>query len=141
VTRIRRCTFWEAPAPVTFSPEEGAANQRVRLPRESLQDGEANCIDGTLLFASLLEAASLSPAIVLVPGHAFIAWETWKQKDEWRFLETTMIGKATFEEACHSAEAMAKRYRTEAEQMKNPLRLRLRPLQSLRSIDRITPLE
>jgi hypothetical protein len=126
---------------VTFSPEEGAANQRVRLPRESLQDGEANCIDGTLLFASLLEAASLSPAIVLVPGHAFIAWETWKQKNQWRFLETTMIGKATFEEACRSAEAMAKRYRTEAEQTKNPLRFRLRPLRSLRASDRITPLE
>ena len=25
--------------------------------------------------ASLLEAASLQPAIVLVPGHAFVAWE------------------------------------------------------------------
>jgi hypothetical protein len=52
-----------------------------------------------------------------------------------------MIGKATFEEACHSAEAMAKRYRTEAEQTKNPLRLLLRPLRSLRAIDHITPLD
>jgi hypothetical protein len=126
---------------VTFSPEEGAANQRVRLPRESLHDKEANCIDGTLLFASLLEAASLSPAIVLVPGHAFVAWETWKQSNEWRFLETTMIGSATFEQACRSAEATATRYRTEATQRNDPLRFRLRPLRTLRAIDRITPLE
>ncbi len=29
-----------------------------------------------MLLASLLDAASLHPAIVLVPGHAFLAWET-----------------------------------------------------------------
>ena len=46
------------------------------LPRESLADKEANCINGTVLFASLLEGISMSPAIVLVPGHAFLAWET-----------------------------------------------------------------
>lgn len=133
MTRIHRCSFREAPALVTFSLE-GAVNQRGRFPRQGLQDDEASCIDGALLFASLLEAASLSPAIVLVPGHAFIAWETWKQKNQWRFLETTMIGKATFEEACRSAETTAKRYQTEATQTKNPLRFRLRPLRSLRAI-------
>ena len=49
--------------------------------------------------ASLLEAASLQPAIVLVPGHAFVAWETWEGTDEWDYLETTMIASHDFEAA------------------------------------------
>ena len=31
---------------IDFNPEQGTASQRVRLPRESLADKEANCIDG-----------------------------------------------------------------------------------------------
>lgn len=59
---------------ITFDPEDGSGSQRVRLPRESLEEGSANCLDATLLFASLLEAMSLRPALVLVPGHAILAW-------------------------------------------------------------------
>ena len=95
---------------IDFSPQQGFASQRVRLPRESLADKEANCIDGTVLFASLLEGISMSPAIVLVPGHAFLAWETWRGSNEWRYLETTMIGSSTFEQACASAEKTAEFY-------------------------------
>jgi hypothetical protein len=85
-------------APVTL------ATQRTRLPRESLRRKSANCIDGTVLMASLLEGASLNAALVLVPGHAFVGWETWRGSNDWRFLETTMIGQARFEEACESGE-------------------------------------
>ncbi len=49
--------------------------------------------------ASLLEAASLQPAIVLVPGHAFVGWETWEGTDEWDYLETTMIATHDFDAA------------------------------------------
>jgi hypothetical protein len=73
--------------------------QRTRLPRESIRDSSANCIDGTVLFASLLEAASLQPALVFVPGHAFLAWQTWAGRDEWDYLETTMVGTQDFDTA------------------------------------------
>ncbi len=96
---------------IDFTPEQGFTGQRIRLPRESLADHQANCIDGTVLFASLLEGISMSPAIVLVPGHAFLAWETWRNNNEWKFVETTMIGSHTFEEACASAEKTAAKYK------------------------------
>ena len=57
-----------------------------------------------MLFASLLESASLSPAIVLVPGHAFVGWEAWDGSDDWRFLETTMVGTHDFAAACASGQ-------------------------------------
>ena len=80
------------------------ATQRTRLPRESLSGRAANCIDGSVLFASLLEGSSLNAALVLVPGHAFVGWEVWDSSDDWKFLETTMIGSHDFEAACISGE-------------------------------------
>ena len=84
---------------IDYGAPAGMTTQRTRLPRESLAQRSANCIDGTVLLASLIEGVSLNPAIVLVPGHAFVGWETWHGSDEWRFLETTLIGTADFETA------------------------------------------
>ena len=84
---------------IDFGAGPGLRTQRTRLPRESLKHRNANCIDGTVLFASLLESASLHAGIVLVPGHAFVAWETWRGSDEWDYLETTMIGTHDFDAA------------------------------------------
>ena len=61
---------------LAFNPDHGTANQWVRLPRETLADHTANCLDGAVLFANLLEAVSLSPALVIVPSHAFVGWQT-----------------------------------------------------------------
>jgi hypothetical protein len=89
---------------IDYGAPQSQAIQRTRLPRESLAGRAANCIDGTVLFASLLEGASLNPAIVLMPGHAFVGWEAWDGSEEWSFLETTMIGSNDFEAACRSGQ-------------------------------------
>jgi hypothetical protein len=83
---------------ICFGQAHDESMQKVRLPRESLGERSANCIDGTVLFASLAEAASLNPGIVLVPGHAFLAWQP-EQGGRWDYLETTMIADHTFGEA------------------------------------------
>jgi hypothetical protein len=125
----------------TFLPSGGMEMQRVRLPRESLEDKEANCIDGTVLVASLLEAISLNAAIVLVPGHAFVAWETWDIDGEWRFLETTMIATRSFEDATAYAEKNAEAHRKMAQSQSEPSKFRLLPLAELRSVQGISPME
>ncbi len=86
--------------------------QRVRLPRESLGARSANCIDGAVLFASLLEAASLFAGIVLIPGHAFVAWKQSKDplKDDWEYLETALIASGDFELALDRGRLLAKQY-------------------------------
>jgi hypothetical protein len=126
---------------IDFNPDQGSSSQRVRLPRESLDDQEANCIDGTVLMASLLEGISLNPAIVLVPGHAFLAWETWSDDDKWQYLETTMIRSHTFEEACASAAKSAKFYKARAEHTGNPFYFRQLPVRVLRTQYDIMPME
>lgn len=125
---------------IDFSPDTGTANQRVRLPGECLRDKAANCIDGTVLFASLLEAISISPAIVIVPGHAFLAWEAWSgAPDTWRFLETTMIGSHDYAQAEESGRKTAEAYQELAKQ--EPSRFRMHPLRVLRTTYGITPME
>ena len=126
---------------IAFNPDEGQFSQRVRLPRESLQDRQANCIDGTVLFASLLEGASLNPAIVVIPGHAFVAWETWDKSDVWEYLETTMIGSHDFDAARQSGGSTAELYETVAKEAKDESKFRRWSLRDLRTVHRITPME
>ena len=120
---------------IAFTPSTGSVAQRVRLPRESLAGSAANCIDGTVLFASLLESFSLSPAIIVIPGHAFVAWETWGGSDEWKYLETTVIGKKSFEEACAAGESYAKSHQKLKERTKREHYFRRWPLRVLRSTE------
>lgn len=123
---------------IQFTPEPGSANQRVRLPRESLRNTSANCIDGTVLVASLLEAISLHPAIVIVPGHAFVAWETFRNSGTWRYLETTMIATHSFADACTRGDQTAEKW--QEQESVNPGMFKRLALRDLRA-QGITPLE
>ncbi len=125
---------------IAFNPDESARGQRVRLPRESLAERQANCIDGTLLFASLLEAASLHPAIVVVPGHAFVAWERSPDSGRWAYLETTMIGTNTFAEAQEIGGRKAEFWEKQAAEG-DAGKFRRWPIKELRTAYGITPLE
>ena len=126
---------------VAFSPDEGARLQRVRLPRECLEDREANCIDGTLLFASLLEAISLNAAIVIVPQHAFVAWQSSPDGKDWKYLETTRIGDSTFDEACTIAQIIIDRYNVQPKAKQKRSDVHFWELRELRTKYGITPLE
>jgi hypothetical protein len=88
-------------SPLNFGKQEGQITQRVRLPATSLHEKQsrANCIDGTVLYASLLELANIDPFIVIVPGHAFVGWRIWRGLAQYDFLETTMTGTDEFEAA------------------------------------------
>ena len=88
-------------SPLNYGKQEGQITQRVRLPVTSLHESRsrANCIDGTVLYASLLELASIDPLIAIVPGHAFVGWRIWPGLAQYDFLETTMTGKEDFEAA------------------------------------------
>jgi hypothetical protein len=118
-----------------FGRAGGEFMQRIRLPRETLENRSANCIDGTILMASVLEAASLNPAIVLVPGHAFLAWETLDGGGSWDYLETTLISTKTFEEARQVGRTRAEKYRA------NSQMLRLLSIPALRVGDQVLPME
>jgi hypothetical protein len=84
---------------LAFNPMQGSIGQRVRLPHECLEEKLANCLDGVLLFASLLEAAGQEAAVVLLPNHAVVGWRTGPGAEDWAYLETTMIRTEEFDKA------------------------------------------
>lgn len=83
----------------------GQITQSVQLPGEMLEEGgAANCLDGAVLFASLLEALNIEPIIVLIPQHAIVGWRIWRDIDVYEFFDTTLIEDADFQDAQKTAQ-------------------------------------
>ncbi|MGZ6316889.1 MAG: hypothetical protein ACXWNQ_06480 [Anaerolineales bacterium] len=81
---------------VSFAPGHV---QRIRLPYEVLQQNSGNCIELALLYASAAEALDLQSAIILIPGHAYVGVRTDDTNNKYYYIETTLIGRASFDEA------------------------------------------
>jgi len=77
----------------TFAP---GSVQRMRLPAEVLEQRGGNCVELAVLFASAAEALGLEAAIIRIPGHAYTAIRTDLENANYDFVETTMIGRASF---------------------------------------------
>ncbi|GEM_PF-1226399 len=85
---------------ITNSSGSGTTNkvfsQYVRLFEESINASQANCVDGSVLIASILKKIGIRVGLVLVPGHCFLVFDV-DGKGNWRGLETTMMGKVDFD--------------------------------------------
>ena len=83
-------------------------SQRVRLLGDVWRERRANCLDGSVLIASVLERIGIPAFIALVPGHAFVGYRIdgggsdagggGGEHVEW--LETTLLG-----DPAHAADA------------------------------------
>ncbi|HOS60313.1 MAG TPA: hypothetical protein PK661_09475 [Syntrophorhabdaceae bacterium] len=82
------------------------ASQRVRLPRTSLRDKQANCIDISVLLASCYENIGLKTAIILVPRHAFLAVRCSLKGKQAFFIDATNIGRSILDSVKDSINAI-----------------------------------
>ncbi|MDR3389393.1 MAG: hypothetical protein P4L92_20305 [Rudaea sp.] len=67
-------------------------SQRVRFIAQTWSDRSANCVDGSVLIASVLQRIGLRSFLVLVPGHAFVGFYTDADAQRAAYLETTLLG-------------------------------------------------
>jgi len=76
-------------------------SQVVRFLDQSIAMTQANCVDGTVLFASLLRKVGINPALVAKPEHMYVAFNlnesTDEDEQELMALETTYIGASEVE--------------------------------------------
>jgi len=81
---------------ITTSAAENhvVSSQHVRLIDESINNAQANCVDGSVLFASLLRKIDIEPVLVFVPGHCYLAFFPDAEGKELVALETTLIGSS-----------------------------------------------
>ena len=70
-------------------------SQRVRLLADVWNERRANCLDGSVLIASVLERIGIPAFIVLVPRHAFVGFHADANRSTVELLETTLLGTDT----------------------------------------------
>jgi hypothetical protein len=73
---------------------ETVQSQFVRFVDQSLGNTQANCVDGSVLFASLLRKISIEPFLVTIPGHMYVGFYLGGGKSQFIGLETTVLGIA-----------------------------------------------
>lgn len=71
---------------------ETVKSQHIRFVDQSLTNTQANCVDGSVLLASLLRKISIEPFLVTVPGHMYVGFYLGAGKSDFVGLETTVIG-------------------------------------------------
>ncbi len=78
---------------VTTRPGDRVVSQSVRFVQESISNHQANCVDGSVLMASVLHKIGIQSYLVLVPGHCFLAFDEIPDSAALPTgLETTMLG-------------------------------------------------
>lgn len=124
-----------------FNPDTGVKSQRLRLPAESLRDQQANCVDGAVLFAALLEALTLNPAIVVLPSHVIVGWESAPDSGQWQYLDTTKLDTRSFAQAVKFGSGLAQAMERKALETGDQEWFRRWPLRELRGTYGIYPTE
>ncbi|MSR45246.1 MAG: hypothetical protein EXS15_07835 [Phycisphaerales bacterium] len=65
-------------------------HQGVQLFHDAFQDKVANCVDGSVMLASIFGRLGLHCSLVFVPGHCFLGVAV---EDDFVFVETTNLGR------------------------------------------------
>lgn len=76
-------------------------SQNVRFINETLALKNANCVDGSVLMASILEKIGIRCFLVAIPGHMYMAYsrtgKTQPIAGDIQYVETTLIGSGNIE--------------------------------------------
>ena len=75
-----------------------AAAQRVRTFEDAMASSQINCLDGSVLMASLMRAINLVPILVRLPRHMFVGFYTDREQRHANYLETTMVGNVNLDD-------------------------------------------
>jgi len=87
-------------------------SERIRMPAESLNHFSANCIDGAVLYAAMFENLGMDPAIVLVPGHAYVGVRMVPGSSQYLYIETSLTGRTSFAQSLASARRSMAKFQT-----------------------------
>jgi len=77
------------------APSPGVATQYVRFLDQSVQDQGANCVDASVLLASIFRRIGLRPVLLFKPGHCFVATYDAAEGGHLIALETTLLHSAS----------------------------------------------
>ena len=97
---------------ITTTPGGGekVTSQYVRFVEESLLHQQANCVDGSVLFASVLRKMGLAPFLVVVPHHMYVGVSLSPRDDDDTVacIETTLLGAGELDNSLKPPPALAR---------------------------------
>jgi hypothetical protein len=102
-TALQRMGLSYVKSSATLGDHQGVS-ERVRMPRVSLTESSANCIDAAVMYASLFENLGMDANIVIVPGHAYAGVRVAEGSPKFLFIDVALTGRSTFEAAVASAQ-------------------------------------
>ena len=70
------------------------AQQRVKLPADTLNSRSGLCIETSLVMASALQSTGMHVMLIFPPGHAQVAVEAWPGTGDYFLIETTVLPMA-----------------------------------------------
>jgi hypothetical protein len=76
-----------------------SVSERVRMPRVSLTQSSANCIDAAVTYASLFENLGMEPTVIIVPGHAYVGVRVAEGASQFLYIDAALTGRTSFETA------------------------------------------
>ena len=97
----------------TAAESDFVGSQHVRMLDDSVNNGQANCVDGSVLLASLLRKVGIEPLLVMVPGHCYLAFSLDDQRKEIVGLETTLLGSSADEATPGLEDVVEKKWQEE----------------------------
>lgn len=102
--------------------DEAVYAQHVRLVGDSVKTAQANCVDGSVLLASIFLKLGLRPFLVSIPGHMFMGVYLDRDQKEFACIETTMLSSSSFEEAVKAGNESFREHEEQltAEEQDNP---------------------
>jgi hypothetical protein len=89
----KRVRYSNVTTPSAASPSGKVYSQAVRFIDESIDSQQANCVDGSVLFASVLYKIGIHPILVRMPDHMFVGYWLNEEHSAYEFLETTLLGE------------------------------------------------
>ncbi len=76
----------------TASDSDALYSMHVRFIQESLAEMHANCVDASVLLASVLRRMGIEPFLVVEPDHMYLGFYLDAEGKDFACLETTMLG-------------------------------------------------
>jgi hypothetical protein len=69
------------------------SSQNIRFIEESLENAQANCVDGSVLMASILYKIGINPFLVVLPDHLFLGFYLDEKNEYFACIETNLLSE------------------------------------------------
>lgn len=78
----------------TVAESDEITSQNIRLLEQTINNQQANCVDGSVLMVSILRKIDIDAVLVFVPGHCYVGIYLDPARTKLLGLETTLMGES-----------------------------------------------